>query len=165
MSFSLDRRLFLKGLAAAATLPGQTAAGKTWVYVGCYTARGQGIYVYEMNPSNGSLAPVRIVGSPATIPNPSFLALSPNGKYLYCGNEIGNFGGAQSGSVTGFATDYATGNLNMLNSQPTQGRNPAHVSVDATGRFVIAANYSGTTTATNHVALLPIGDDGRLEAA
>ncbi|MBM3786023.1 MAG: lactonase family protein [Acidobacteria bacterium] len=106
--------------------------------VGCYTARGQGIYVYDVNPSTGALSPVRIVGSPTTTPNLSFLALSPNGKNLYCCNEIGNFGRAQSGSVTAFATDYATGNLTMLNSQPTQGRNPAHLSVDATGRFVIA---------------------------
>jgi 6-phosphogluconolactonase len=155
--------MFLKGLAAAAVLPAQQTSAKTWVYVGCYTARGQGIYVYEMNPSTGALTQVRVVGSAATIPNPSFLALSPNGRHLYCGNEIGNFSGRQSGSVTAFATDYATGDLTLLNSQPTEGRNPAHLSVDATGRFVVAANYSGTTTATNHVALIPITADGRLE--
>jgi len=31
MSLSLDRRLFLKSLAAASTLTGQTTPGKTWV--------------------------------------------------------------------------------------------------------------------------------------
>jgi 6-phosphogluconolactonase len=168
MSAPFSRRLFLRNTAAAAAslaLPsfGQEPTPKTWVYVGCYTARGQGIYVYEMNTATGALSLVRIVGSPAATPNPSFLALSPHGRYLYSVNEIGNFQARQSGSVTAFATDYATGDLTLLNTQPTEGRNPAHLSVDPTGRFVIAANYSGTTTGTNNVTLLSVGADGRLD--
>ncbi|MGH9718817.1 MAG: lactonase family protein, partial [Bryobacteraceae bacterium] len=169
MSHVVSRRLFLRtaasaGAALAAPSFAQEAVPKIWVYVGCYTARGQGIYVYEMNPSTGALSMVRVVGSATATPNPSFLALAPNGRHLYSVNEIGNFQTRQSGSVTSFAVDFATGNLTQLNVQPTEGRNPAHLSVDPTGRFVIAANYSGTTTATNNVTLLPIAADGSLEA-
>ena len=107
---------------------------------------------------------MRVVGSAAATPNPSFIALAPHGRYLYGVNEIANYQGRQSGSVTSFAVDYASGNLTQINVQPTEGRNPAHLNVDPTGRFVIAANYSGTTTATNNVTLLPIAADGSLQA-
>ncbi|MFN0105211.1 MAG: lactonase family protein [Bryobacteraceae bacterium] len=162
----LSRRNFLRAAAAVpcAAAFAQTSVAKTLVYVGCYTARGQGIYIYEMNPTTGALTQVRVVGTPATLPNPSFLALSPNGRYLYSVNEIGNFEGRQSGSVRSFAVDFDNANLTEMNVRPTEGRNPAHLSVDATGRFVIAANYSGTTTNTNNVTLLPVNDDGSLEA-
>jgi len=160
----LSRRNFLR---AAAAVPcsvafAQTTTTKTLVYVGCYTARGMGIYIHEMNPTTGVLTQVRVVGTPATTPNPSFLALSPNGRFLYSVNEIGNFETRQSGSVRSFAVDFDNANLTPINVQPTEGRNPAHLSVDATGRFAIAANYSGTTTRTNNVTLLPINDDGSL---
>ena len=169
MSHEVSRRLFLRtaaSTAASLAIPSfaQEAPAKTWVYVGCYTARGQGIYVYEMNLGTGALTPVRVVGSAATLPNPSFIALAPHGRYLYAVNEIGNYQARQSGSVTSFAVDYATGNLTQINVQPTEGRNPAHLSVDPTGRFVIAANYSGTTTGANNVTLLPIASDGSLQA-
>ena len=104
----LSRRNFLR---AAAVVPcsvalAQTTATKTLAYVGCYTARGLGIYIYEMNPATGALTQIRVVGSPATTPNPSFLALSPNGRVLYSVNEIGNFETRQSGSVRSFAVDF-----------------------------------------------------------
>jgi 6-phosphogluconolactonase len=160
----ISRRNFLR---AAAAVPcsvafAQSTASKTLVYVGCYTARGQGIYIYEMNVVTGALTQVRVVGTPAAAPNPSFLALSPNGRFLYAVNEIGNYETRQSGSVRSFAVDFDNADLTPLNVQPTEGRNPAHLSVDATGRFVIAANYSGSTTGTNNVTLLPINDDGSL---
>ena len=168
MNSTLSRRLFLQAAtstAASLAAPAfaQAVVPKTWVYVGCYTARGLGISIYDLNPATGALTPVRVVGSAATTPNPSFLALSPDRRFLYSCNEIGNYQARQSGSVTAFATDYATGNLTQLNVQPTEGRNPALLSVDATGRFVIAANYSGTTTATNNVTLLPLASDGSLQ--
>jgi 6-phosphogluconolactonase len=115
-----------------------------------------------MNSTTGTLTFVRVTGTPQTLANPSFLALDPHGRYLFCGNEIANYEGRQSGSVTSFSIDSATGELTEINRQPTEGRNPAHVTVDPTGRFVFAANYSGTTTATNHVAVIPIEAGGRL---
>jgi 6-phosphogluconolactonase len=160
---AFSRRGFLKSIAtmaSAAAFPALSQSSeKTWMFVGCYTARGQGISVYEVNLNTGALTFVRVV--PAGN-NPSFLAIDPHGRYLFNGNEIGNYEGRQSGSVTSFAIDASTGNLTEINRQPTEGRNPAHVSVDPTGRFVFAANYSGTTTMTNHLAVIPIGADGRL---
>lgn len=164
---SISRRGFLSRAAVFASslaLPLRgDEADQTWVYVGCYTARGQGITTYQMNPTTGELTFVRVTGTPATLANPSFLALDPHGRYLFCCNEIGNYEGRQSGSVTAFSIDRSNGMLTEINRQPTEGRNPAHLSVDPSGRFVLAANYSGTTTMTNNVAVIPIGEGGRLE--
>jgi 6-phosphogluconolactonase len=164
-SAAQSRRNFLKTAAAFAAAPAlQAQSGSTWMYVGCYTARGLGIARYAVNTSDGSLTFVKVETDRAVSPNPSFLALDPHGRYLYSCNEIGNFQGAQSGSVTSYTVN-PDGSLTELNKQPTQGRNPAHVSVDPTGKFLLAANYSGTTTAQNHLAVFPVAANGSLEPA
>jgi len=48
----------------------------------------------------------------------------------------------------------------LLNRQPAGGAFPCHLSVDAIGKFVLVANYSGGS-----VPLLPVENDGRLGAA
>jgi 6-phosphogluconolactonase len=144
--------------AAAALLTRRADAQEdnpVYVYVGSYTARGAGIYVYRMNPSTGQLTLVRTVGDQM---NPSFLALDASGRYLYAVNEIGNYENRATGSVTSFRIDPG-GVLTMLNRQPTEGRNPAHISIDPTGRYALVANYSG-----GNVAVLPIQSDGSLGA-
>jgi 6-phosphogluconolactonase len=76
---------------------------------------------------------------------------------VYAVNEIGNYEGTTSGSVTAYAIDPATGNLNFLNRQSTYGPIPAHLTVDATNRYLLVANYNG-----GNVVAYPIGPDGRL---
>src|SRR5262249_26522027 len=68
--------------------------GKTQylVYVGTYTTKqsSKGIYVYRFEGVAGRL---QDVGLAAQSVDPSFLAVHPNGKYLYAVNEVGEFGG------------------------------------------------------------------------
>ena len=92
--------------------------------------------------------------------NPSFLAIHPSRKFLYAANEVGKYEGRDTGSVTAFAIDPVTGALAMLNRRPSGGADPCFVAVDATGRDLLVANYSGGS-----VAVLPIGADGRLGEA
>ena len=91
--------------------------------------------------------------------NPSFLALHPSGRFLYAVGEIESFGGRTTGAVSAFAIDAKTGDLTLLNQQPSEGTGPCHLVVDAGGKNVLVANYGGGT-----VAVLPIGADGRLAA-
>lgn len=158
---TLSRRRFLQSTAAGVAAVSSRAWGQApnpvFVYVGSYTARGQGIYRYSMNPTTGALTLLNVIGD---LLNPSFLAVDPQQRFLYAGNEIGNYEGRQSGSVTAFAIQ-PDGNLRFLNRQPSEGRNPAHISVDPTGRFVLAANYTGSATGGN-VSVLPIQRDGQL---
>jgi len=62
--------------------------------------------------------------------------------------------------VSAFAIDPKTGDLTLLNQQSSEGAGPCHLVVDRTGRNVLVANYGG-----GNVAVLPIGEDGRLKPA
>lgn len=128
------------------------------VYVGTYTDAGsRGIYRFRVDPASGvPTAPVLVAESE----NPSFLALSPDGRYLYAVNETDHFDAKGSGAVTSFAVDSRTGGLRFLSQQSSQGADPCHLSVDDEGRHVLVANYTG-----GNVAVLPVGKDGRLEPA
>ncbi len=94
----------------------------------------------------------------AELSNPSFLAVHPTGKYLYAVNE--SSGPGKGGGVTAFALDAKTGNLTRLNQESTVGDGPCHLVVDATGKYVLVANYGGGS-----VTVLPIGPDGKLKPA
>jgi 6-phosphogluconolactonase len=70
---------------------------------------------------------------------------------------VGERRGDPGGAVSAFAVDERTGALSFLNSQPSGGAAPCHLTVDKEGRNVLVANYAGGS-----VAVLPILPDGRL---
>jgi 6-phosphogluconolactonase len=89
--------------------------------------------------------------------DPSYLALHPQNTHLYAVNEIDDFEGKESGSVTAYAINQSTGELTELNQKATGGTWPCHITVDQTGKFALAVNYlSGS------VVVLPIQSDGSL---
>src|SRR5262245_20029637 len=99
---SLHLRLLRFALALALlalSLPASAMIAQTLVFVGTYTgAKSKGIYAFLMNPQTGALTPLGLV---AEITNPTFLAISPNKKFLYAINEVGS--GSKAGGVTAFA--------------------------------------------------------------
>src|SRR6266850_1008440 len=95
------------------------ARGDLLVYFGTYTgAKSKGVYVSRLDFASGALSRPELA---AETTSPSFLAVHPNGKFLYSVNEIGDFGGKPSGSVSAFAIDRRTGMLTVLNQQPSAG--------------------------------------------
>ena len=155
-----SRRDFLKFGAVGAlglTLRGKRAT-ELLLYVGTYTTgKSEGIYRYRLNLASGEL---KHDGTTGRVVNPSYLALSPNGRYLYAVNEIDEFAGEKSGAVTAFAVDQRTAELRTLNQQPSLGASPCYVEVDARGEFVLAANYGG-----GNVSVFPVQRDGSLGVA
>jgi 6-phosphogluconolactonase (cycloisomerase 2 family) len=139
-----------------------TNTGKTVAYVGAYTlavdggANGEGIYLFAMDTRTGELSHRELA---AKTPNPSWIVIHPSKKYLYAINEVADFQGG-SGSVSAFAIDQANGGLELLNTVSSQGAGPAHMSLDATGKFAFVANYIGGS-----IAVLPILAGGLLGAA
>ena len=167
----LSRRFFLKGTAAFALVPSALAAkssavttksGKLLAYAGSYTsavdggANGEGIYLFEVDPLTGRLSDARLV---AKTSNPSWIVVHPSKKYLYAINEVNNYGGG-TGSVSAFSVDPATGDLTALNTVSSGGAGPAHMSLDAQGKYAFVANYAGGS-----IAVLPIREDGSLGEA
>ncbi len=128
------------------------------VYIGTYTrGESEGIYVYRMDNSSGELEFSSVASG---VKNPSFVAIGPKQRYLYAVNEISDLDGKPSGAVSAFSIDQKTGELALLNHQPSQGAGPCHVTVDATGQFVLVANYG-----SGSVAAFPINSDGKLGEA
>ncbi len=118
------------------------------VYLGTYTGEdSKGIYQCEFNVKDGSLSEATLAGETSS---PSFLAFHPNRKFLYAVNE-------NDAKISAFSIDGATGNLTFLNSQPSQGGAPCHLVVDAAGKNVLAANYSGGSC-----ICIPLEADGSL---
>ncbi|HEU5330625.1 MAG TPA: lactonase family protein [Thermomicrobiales bacterium] len=125
-----------------------------FVYVGAYTSpqgRAEGISSFRFDAATGALTDGRLV---AATSNPSFQAFDAAERYLFTVDEI------NEGGVSAYARDAATGDLTLLNSQPTGGAAPCHLSVDPTGRYLLSANYT-----SGSLAVHPIGPDGRLGAA
>lgn len=128
------------------------------LYIGSYTSNGgEGIYQYFLDPVTGTLAREHTL---AGVVNPSFLALAPGGRFLYCVNEVESYYGRPEGAVSAFAVEPGNGRLRFLNQQPSLGASPCHLAIDRTGRFAMVANYGGA-----NLAVLPILSDGKLAPA
>jgi 6-phosphogluconolactonase len=135
-----------------------SAEGDCFVYIGTYTNRGsEGIYLCRLDSASGKLT---ALGLAAKEPDPSFLAIHPDGRHLYAVSEIFNFEGKKSGAASAYELDPHTGSLTLLNRVSTVGAGPCHITVDKSGRDVLVANYG-----SGSVAVLPVRQDGRLEDA
>lgn len=134
--------------AGTPTGGGGATLGTPYVYVG----EGNGeIEIYLLDRATGALT---LQGATPAGDNPSFLAPSADRRFLYAVDE-----GASE--VLAFRVDSTTGALTEIGArQSSQGNGPAYVSVDASGKWALVANYGGGT-----VAVLPILPDGSLGPA
>jgi 6-phosphogluconolactonase len=142
---------------SAASTPKQ---GKYLFYVGTYTEEGstsKGIYAYRFDAATGEATPL---GLAAETTNPSFVAPSPDGRYLYAVNEVQKYNGPNSGGVSAFSIDRATGKLTFINEVASRGADPCYIIVDKSGKHVLVANYTGGS-----VAVFPILAGGKLGEA
>ncbi len=130
------------------TAPGNT----TYLFAGTYTGSGSnGIHVYGFNNNTGVLRHI----SETRAENPSFLAVSANGRYVYAVNENN-----PAGELSAFAFDTKFASLRFLNKQSTGGGSPCYVALSADGNYAAVANYMGGS-----LALFPIEADGKLGPA
>ncbi|MGB9146042.1 MAG: lactonase family protein [Acidobacteriaceae bacterium] len=135
------------------------ASQSVLAYVGTYTGapgaggNGRGIQLFDADLRTGRLSQRALA---AETRNPSWISIHPSKKYLYAVNEITDFNG-NSGSVSAFAVDGASGELRALNTVDSGGAGPAYLSIDGGGNFAFVANYAGGS-----IAVLPIRSDGSL---
>ena len=120
------------------------------LYVGTYTRKtSEGIYIYQFNTKTGDVTPLSIA---KRIDNPSFLAISPDHRFLYSG------GSKKGDSVHAFSIDKQTHYLKLLNTQSLgTSLGATHLELDKTGKWLFVANYfSGS------ISVLPIEAEGTL---
>jgi 6-phosphogluconolactonase len=167
---NLSRLLLL--LATFSVALSATAQNDFFVYAGTYTgfvniqhgepwgkSDSKGIYVARFDSATGKLSAPELA---AEMPNPSFVAVSPNHKYLYAVSEDPlSLGPAkdQESFVWAFSIDPHTGKLNFLNKVVTAGTSTCYVSVDKTGKWVLTASFGNGT-----VSVIGTKADGSLGA-
>jgi len=142
-------------------------AREYFVYFGTYTgyksmrlgepggkSDSKGIYVSRFRVETGDVSEPELA---AETPNPSFLVIHPNRRFLYCVNEdpksVGSFRDKAS-TVSAFAIDPVTGKLRFVNAVPSGGTS-CYASLDESGKFLFVANYG-----TGNLYVLPIKADG-----
>lgn len=123
-----------------------------FAYVGCRTsrernARGRGIGIFRVDSDTGRWTPLGLVEG---LVNPSWLTLDRSGAFLYCAHGDG-------GEASAFAIDDASGALRHLNTVDCGGRNPVHLTPDATNHFMLVANFASGT-----IGVLARNADGSL---
>ncbi|PWC34600.1 hemagglutinin [Azospirillum sp. TSO35-2] len=123
-----------------------------FAYVGSRTtrernARGDGLSVYRVDPAAADWTPVQVLRD---LINPSFLCFDRQRRFLYVVH-------GDRSEISAFRIDPASGELNFLNQVSTGGKNPVHLCVDPTNRFVVVANHI-----TSSLAVLAIAEDGSL---
>jgi len=147
------------GILSLCLMAAFAASGESFkVYFGTYTGpKSQGIYVADFDSTTGRLSEPILA---AETRNPSFLAVNPDERFLYAVGEVNDTQGKRAGAVNAYAIEAKTGKLTLLNQQTSGGTGPCHVSVDATGKCALVANYG-----SGSIAALPIRADGNLGEA
>ena len=113
------------------------------VYVGSYSN-----FIFHLSRDAGTNALTLVEAVPCHGLQPSFVALSADGRTLYAALEHGSdelapaVDKSVSGAVAAFAVDASTGRLTFINVVRSEGPWPCHVSVSGDG-CVAVANYGG----------------------
>ncbi|MFJ3647971.1 lactonase family protein [Streptomyces murinus] len=127
--------------------PADREDGPRPLYVGTYTSvpgGGTGIGLAAYDPESGLITGS---GTLTGVPDPSYLAVHPDGRTLYAVDE------RQDGGVTA----VRLADRQALGTRSTGGAGPCHLSVHPSGRWLLSANYT-----SGSVAVHPIDGSGAL---
>jgi 6-phosphogluconolactonase len=149
-AFALAGGAPLYGVQAAAQ-PRANRAAVRFAYVGAFTtaqrkAHGDGVNVYQVDPETGVWTHVQLL----ELVSPSFLTLDQAQHFLYSVH-------ADLEEVSAYAIDRQNGHITPLNQQNCGGKNPVHLAIDPSGRYIVTANYMGGS-----VGVVRIENDGSL---
>lgn len=114
--------------------------------VGTYTdGSSKGIYTFRINQTTGKTVTLSMV----EVDNPSYLAPSADGRYVYAVSEMHD----TTAAINAFSLNKESGKLLLLNRRPTMGADPCYVATN--GNSVLTANYSGGS-----MSVFPLEKDG-----
>lgn len=132
-----------------------SAQKKEIIYVGTFSENGSlGIYVYEYKRESHRFDLLQTTVSKG---NPSFVAISPDGRYLISANRDGLKDKKEWGSVSSFAIDKSSGKLSVIQDQYSFGDSPCHVSFHPSGKYIFVSHYKG-----GNFVVLPIDEEGKI---
>ena len=116
--------------------------------IGTYTNAGsEGIYTYRFDARTGEVT----ANSSVKTSNPSYLAVSPDNKYVYAVNSD------KDGMVSAFQFNKQDGSLKFLNKVTSAGSDPCYISINKKGNILVAGNYN-----TGNLAVMEVRQDGQV---
>ncbi|HAY3544420.1 TPA: lactonase family protein [Elizabethkingia anophelis] len=126
----------------------------TYVFFGSFNwdKKAEGLYVYQLNINSGKLTKVTSVRG---ILNPSYLTLSPDGKYVFACTESKT---EEAGSVSSFEFNPDKRTLTYINSQKSGGENPVYITVHKSGKWLINGNYT-----EGSASVYPVSENGIIQ--
>lgn len=136
-------------------------------YIGTYTepirfgtgeileGKGEGIYKAEFHQETKKLV---VTGVIPGVKNPSYLAVNPEKTMVYGVNELKEYEGEASGSISSFRILNDEGDLELVSRLSTHGQDPCHVAICGNGRQVVVSNFM-----TGSVCAYEAATDGRLK--
>lgn len=137
------------------------------VFIGSYTqpivlgtgeripGSGDGVSVYRMDEA-GHLTLLSATGKP----NPTYLALSADKRFLYTVNELKEYHEEASAAVSAYAINANTGELTFLNRRMSGGADACYLTTNTNDSHLLAANFTGGS-----FAVFPVLPDGSLGTA
>ncbi len=139
----------LTTLAAAAS----AAGADYFIYYGSPNGgTGKGVSLGHFNSATGALTKPDLA---APADGAGFFTFSADGKHFYTAYALKD-------TLAAYERDPKTGALKLLNTKPTDGGDPCHVSLDKTGHYLLVANYAGGNA--DIYALQPDGSLGNRTA-
>ena len=144
----------LSVLTVLLTMSAPLCATEPVLFISAFASGDNGaIHAYRFDATDGGLKPLHRT---TDIESPFFLAVSPQGRFLYS-IDTEQFGGQDHEFVAAYSIIGRTGKLKRLNRQSARGSASCYLAVDSTGKSIVVANYS-----TGNVAALPVRSDGSL---
>lgn len=137
------------------------------VFIGSYTqpivlgtgelvpGSGDGVTVYRMDDA-GHLTRLFAAGKP----NPTYLAMSADKRFLYTVNELKEYHEEASAAVSAYAIHPESGELTFLNRRMSGGGDACYLTASANDSHLLVANFTGGS-----FSILPILADGSLGTA
>jgi 6-phosphogluconolactonase len=194
MNNHLSRRDFLTAVGAGVAAGGAALRAqppkRLFAYVASWTSgpgigagNGGGISVFSVDTATGAMSLVMRTGQEFDKMNTGYLAVHPNGRFLYATNEVESYDNEYGGgAVLTFMISPSDGSIAPVGTQPSMGVWPAYISIDKAGSRVTVANHGNYDPSVRivkkngvpeiekvwddgTVALLPIKADGILDKA
>lgn len=146
--FSYMKSIILSIICTSFMLSAQNLPAQRLI-IGTYTNNNasKGIYVYDFNAANGEAREI----SSAKAGNPSYQAVDKKGNFIYSVNE------SDEGKISAFKYNRSAGSLSLVNQQSNNGSAPCYVSIDKTGKWLFAGNYS-----SGNLTVHPIASNGSI---
>jgi 6-phosphogluconolactonase len=129
---------------------GPVSARRRRVFVASSTP--DGILAFDWEEASATLTRVDVA---AKVPKVAWLALSDG--FIFSASELDSFDGKPTGEVASFR--LSDGGLLPLSARNSASTGTCHVAIDATGRMLVSADYTGASAASFRI------EEGKLSEA